>query len=160
MRRNLLPLTGQSVTNPALGDPFSSLQREINRMFDDTWRNLGTPSNVPEGIIAPRVEFSEDGNNYYVTAELPGLSETDVDVSFDEGVLRITGEKSESRENTERDIHVTERVYGKFARDLPIGHGVKPDQIDAAFKDGVLTITLPKAAEAETTKKISVKRAA
>ena len=160
MRRSLLPLTGQSVANPAVGDPFTSLQREINRMFDDTWRNLGTPSNMPEGIIAPRVDFSEDGSNYYVNAELPGLSENDVDVSYDDGVLRITGEKSQSREDTERDVHVTERLYGKFARDLPIGHDVKPDQIEASFKDGVLTITLPKAAERETTKKIAVKRAA
>jgi len=160
MRRSLLPLTGQSVANPAVGDPFTSLQREINRMFDDTWRNLGTPSNMPEGIIAPRVDVSEDGNTYYVNAELPGLSENDVDVSYDDGVLRITGEKSQSREDTERDVHVTERLYGKFARDLPIGHDVKPDQIEASFKDGVLTITLPKAAERETTKKIAVKRAA
>jgi HSP20 family protein len=164
MRRNLFPLTTQNTTAPTtnmpIGDPFTSLQREINRMFDDAWRGLGTVANTGEALMAPRVDFSEDDNSLYVTAELPGLSEKDVDVSFEDGILRLTGEKSQSHEDSQRNVHVSERVYGRFVREIPIGREVKSDQIDARFKDGVLTITLPKAAEAETSRKIEVKRAA
>lgn len=160
MRRNLLPLTNQPIAERTAGDPFTSLQREINRMFDDVWRDFGAPSNVSEPVIAPRIDYSEDDSNLYVNAELPGLTEDDVDVSYDDGMLKITGEKSQTREDTERNVHVTERVYGRFHRELPIGRDVKTDRIDASFKDGVLTVTLPKAAEAENTRKIAVKRAA
>lgn len=110
--------------------------------------------------MAPRVDYSEDDANLYVTAELPGLNEDDVEVSFEDGVLRLSGEKAQSHEDTQRNLHVSERVYGRFAREVPIGREVKTAEIAASFKDGVLTVTLPKATESQATRKIKVKRAA
>ena len=178
MRRTLFPATNTDLANRtgrnlAARDPFTALQTEMNRLFDDVWSGFGAPAANPaanpvanpvanmEGVIAaPRIDLKEDDNNWYITAELPGLSEDDVEVTYDDGVLRIAGEKKQESEDNSRNVHVTERAYGRFERQLPLGHGVKDDQIDAAFKDGVLTITAPKAAEKEQTKKINVKRAA
>jgi HSP20 family protein len=166
MRRTLFPVTNDDLAtrtgrNVAFRDPFAALQTEMNRLFDDVWSGFGTPAaNMERAIAAPRIDLKEDDNNWYITAELPGLSEDDVEVTYDDGVLRIAGEKKQENEDQGRNVHVTERAYGRFERQLPLGHGVKDDQIDASFKDGVLTITAPKAAEKEQTKKINVKRAA
>ena len=166
MRRTLFPVTNNDLAartgrDAAFRDPFAALQTEMNRLFDDVWSGLGTPAaNVESAIAAPRIDLKEDDGNWYITAELPGMSEDDVEVTYDDGVLRIAGEKKQETEDQGRNVHVTERAYGRFERQLPLGHGVKDDQIDAAFKDGVLTITAPKAAEKEQTKKINVKRAA
>jgi HSP20 family protein len=166
MRRTLFPVTNNDLAtrtgrDAAFRDPFAALQTEMNRLFDDVWSGLGTPAaNVERAIAAPRIDLKEDDSNWYITAELPGMSEDDVEVTYDDGVLRIAGEKKQETEDQGRNVHVTERAYGRFERQLPLGHGVKDDQIDAAFKDGVLTITAPKAAEKEQTKKINVKRAA
>jgi HSP20 family protein len=166
MRRTLFPATNSDLANRtgrnvAFRDPFAALQTEMNRLFDDVWSGFGTPAaNMESVIAAPRIDLKEDGDNWYITAELPGLSEDDVEVTYDDGVLRIAGEKKQETEDNNRNVHVTERAYGRFERQLPLGHGVKDDQIDASFKDGVLTITAPKAAEKEQTKKINVKRAA
>jgi HSP20 family protein len=133
----------------------------MNRLFDDVWCGFGAPAaNVQQAIAAPRVDLHEDDANLYVTAELPGLSENDIELSYDDGVLRLAGEKTVEDSDDRRRAHVTERAYGRFERQIPLGRQVNEDQIDASFKDGVLTITLPKVAEKEQTKKISVKRAA
>jgi HSP20 family protein len=166
MRRTLFPIANTDLQNRGLSndavrrDPFAALQTEMNRLFDDVWSGFGTPAaNVQQAIAAPRLDVHEDDANLYVTAELPGLSENDIELSYDDGVLRLAGEKK-VEDGDNRRAHVTERAYGRFERQIPLGRQVDEDKIDAAFKDGVLTITLPKAAEKEQTKKISVKRAA
>lgn len=166
MRRTLFPVTNNDLAtrtgrDVAFRDPFAALQTEMNRLFDDVWSGFNAPAANVEGAIAgPRIDVKDDDKNWYVTAELPGMSEDDVEVTYDDGVLRIAGEKKQEHEDNSRNVHVTERAYGRFERQLPLGHGIKEDQIDASFKDGVLTITAPKAAEKEQTKKINVKRAA
>ena len=166
MLRTLLPVShGNPVhrmnRDVAYRDPFAALQTEMNRLLDDAWSGFGNPTaNVDSPLAAPRIEVNEDGDNFYVTAELPGMSEDDVDVTYDDGVLRIAGEKKRDNTDERRDVHVTERAYGRFERQLPLGHGVKEDRIDAKFKDGVLAITAPKTVETQTARKIDVKRAA
>lgn len=165
MRRTLFPVTNTGLQNRDANrdvfrrDPFAALQTEMNRLFDDVWSGF-TPANLEQAIAAPRVDVHEDGAHLYVTAELPGLSEDDVDVTYDDGILRIAGEKKYETENEDRQAHVTERAYGRFERQIPLGRDVNEEQIDASFKDGVLKIALPKAQQSEKTKKINVKRAA
>ena len=165
MRRTLFPVTNTGLQTRDLGrdvmrrDPFTALQSEMNRLFDDVWSGF-TPANVEQAIATPRVDVHEDDGNLHVTAELPGLSEDDVEVTYDDGVLRLAGEKKVEPDDEQRQAHVIERAYGRFERRIPLGRDVQEDQIDASFKDGVLTITLPKAQQAEKTKKINVKRAA
>ncbi|SDG41642.1 heat shock protein Hsp20 [Limimonas halophila] len=164
MRRSLFPVAGQRVapSDVATRDPFTALQRELNRAFDDVWRDMGVPgTQLAETIGTPSVDVSEDDTNVNVKAELPGLSEEDVDVTFADGVLRIAGEKTQEKEDQDenRQFYVSERAYGRFERQIPIGREVDEDNIDAAFKNGVLTVTLPKKAKGDGARKISVKRA-
>lgn len=141
--------------------PIESLHREIDRMFDDFWRDFETPRRTNgDRLIATRVDVSEDDKEIQVTADLPGLEEKDVDVSLSEGVLTIRGEKKHESEKDEKDYRLVERAYGSFYRTIPVGTGIKEDEVKASFKNGVLTVTLPKTEEAKTkVKRIPLKAA-
>jgi HSP20 family protein len=143
--------------------PFAGLRQEIDRLFNDfdPWR---LPSRAffgsePGAFAAGMaVDIVEKERAFEVTAELPGLAETDVHVELMNGSLRIHGEKKEEKEEKRKDYYLSERRYGSFERRFPIPEGVDADKIDAVFKQGVLTITLPKTAEAQkSTKTIAVK---
>jgi HSP20 family protein len=125
-------------------DPFLTLHREMNRLFDDVWRGFGSPSVSPamEGRLGwPKIELSDTDKALTISAELPGLSEKDVQVEIANGVLAIRGEKKAERSGEGR--YFTERYYGAFERQIPLD-GVEEDKAQASFKDGVLKISLPK----------------
>lgn len=145
---------------PASGDaagPLLSLREEIDRLFDEVgsgfWRPLSrrmqtaTPG-LRAWASAPAVEVADCDGEYRVTAELPGMGPHDVELRLSEGMLTIRGSKSEERKEEKADYLVAERRYGAFQRSLPLPPGVDADAISAQHKDGVLTITLPKTAEA------------
>jgi HSP20 family protein len=97
---------------------------------------------------------------YEITAELPGMDESNIDVKVSDGTLTIKGEKKEEKEEKEKDYYLSERRYGSFQRAFAVPDGVDTDKIDAQFKNGVLTVTLPKTAEAQKSeKKIAIKKA-
>ena len=133
--------------------PFLTLHREVNRLFDDFFRGFDlTPFGSDRsfdrvGDNWPSVEMSEAEREIKVTAELPGLDEKDVDVELANGVLSIAGERKTESENQDRLF--SERYYGRFERRIPV-EDVDADKISAAFKNGVLTITLPKVAPAQS----------
>lgn len=104
----------------------------------------------------PAVDIEEDNDKYHVTMELPGLNKDDVNISYEDGVLVVRGEKKEEKEDKDRNYHCYERRYGKFERAFRIHSDVEKDKIDAAFKNGVLSIELPKAEKAKA-KQIEVK---
>jgi HSP20 family protein len=146
--RDLIPWTkGQQLsTGREAFDPFLTLHREMNRIFDDVFRGFGPLGRVGnpmmEGQFAwPRLELSETDRAVTVSAELPGLSENDVQVEFANGVLSIRGEKKAERSDESK--FVSERYYGSFERQIPLD-GVEEDKAQADFKNGVLTVTLPK----------------
>jgi HSP20 family protein len=145
--RDLIPWTkGQQLsTGREAFDPFLTLHREMNRIFDDVFRGfgpLGRVSPVMEGQFAwPRLELSETDKAVTVSAELPGLSENDVQVEMANGVLSIRGEKKAERSDESK--FVSERYYGSVERQIPLD-GVEEDKAQADFKNGVLTVTLPK----------------
>lgn len=133
----------------------------MDRIFDDAWRGVGVPmGDVQATWAAPRVDVSEDERNVYVMAELPGLREEDVEVTFNDGMFRIAGEKRAEHEDAGRQYYISERTYGRLERSLPINWDIEDEHIEAAFRDGVLTVTLPKAKAGESVRKIDVKRAA
>ncbi len=106
----------------------------------------------------PAVDFVERDNAFEVHADLPGLDEKNIEVKVAGGVLTIKGQKEENKEEKKEDFHLRERRVGSFERALRIPDGVDTDKIEAAFKKGVLTVTLPKTAEAQKpVKKIEVK---
>ena len=108
----------------------------------------------------PAMDVAETDKAYEITAELPGMSESDVEVVAANGVLTIKGEKKEEKEEKKKDYYLSERRYGSFERRMQIPEDVEADKIEAAFKKGVLTVTLPKKPEAQKpAKKIEVKAA-
>ncbi|WP_298102790.1 Hsp20/alpha crystallin family protein [Bradyrhizobium sp.] len=146
--RDLVPWTrGQQLaTRQEPLDPFLALHREVNRLFDDVFRGFGplgrAGSPLMEGQFSwPRLELSETDKAVTVSAELPGLGEKDVQVEIANGVLSIRGEKKAERNDDYRFF--SERCYGSFERQIPL-EGVQEDKAQAEFKNGVLTVTLPK----------------
>ena len=142
-------------------DPFLSLHREVNRLFDDAFRGFGNGLSSFGGAPGfaggwPSVEISDDDKQLKVTAEVPGLEEKDIEVLLDDGVLTLKGEKRSETED--KDKQFSERFYGRFERQIPLGYDIEQDQVDARFKNGVLTVTLPKNAKAQSqVKRIAIK---
>jgi len=113
-------------------------QNELNRLFES-----------PMTDWAPALEVHEDKDNFTVRVELPGLKREDIGVSLQDGALIISGERKEEKVSEGTEIHRQERFYGKFQRVLTLPMPVAADKVKAAYKDGILTITLPKAEEAK-----------
>jgi HSP20 family protein len=101
----------------------------------------------------PTVDIAEKNSAYEVTAELPGMDEKDIEVTFSDGVLTIKGEKKEEKEEKDKDYYLSERRFGSFQRTLRVPQGVDADKISATVKNGVLTVTMPKTAEAQKRQK-------
>jgi HSP20 family protein len=131
-------------------NPFLTLHREMNRLFDDVFRSFDVAPFAGERLFGrgmgwPNIEVSESEKEMKVTAELPGLDEKDLEVEFANGVLAIKGEKK--TETEDKDRLFSERYYGRFERRIPIDD-VEEDKVAASFKNGVLTVTLPKSERA------------
>jgi len=149
--RELIPWNrGRGVTVRRSDDanPLLTLHREMNRVFDDVVRGFDlAPFGFDRPLAWPNVEVSETDKEVKVTADLPGLEEKDVEVELATGVLAIKGEKKTETEDKERMF--SERFYGRFERQIPIGTEIEEDKVEASFKNGVLTVTMPKSAEAQ-----------
>ena len=141
---------------PALLDPM----RLMNTLLNDVVSTRPGDGAGTEMLLAqPRMNIEDTGNEIRVTAELPGVSEDDVQITLDDDMLIIAGEKRDEREVDERDVRLVERVFGQFRRAIQLPFSPNPDQVDARFRDGVLTITVPKNAEQRSKQqRIQVKR--
>jgi len=157
--RDLVPWTKNRELAPAREgfDPLLTLHREMNRLFDDVFRGFGNPALSPlmEGRFSwPQVEVSDNDDALVVSAELPGMSDKDVQVEIANGVLTIRGEKKSERKGEGK--YFTERSYGSFERQIALDN-VQEDKAEASFKNGVLTVSLPKSEKArEGVKRIAI----
>jgi len=142
------------------GDPFLSLQRRMNRLFDDMFRT-GMPTAVSGGeeggMVMPQMNVSETDSEIRITAELPGVSEKDVDITLDDDMLTIRGEKRMEKKSDKENYHVVERSFGQFRRTLRVPHSIDPDQVQASVENGVLTVILSKHQGQEKMRYIQVK---
>jgi HSP20 family protein len=141
-------------------NPVFSLQRDVNRIFDDFWRRFDQPfaafGRFDRG--GPRTDIAETEHALEVSVELPGIDQNEIDVSLSDNALTIKGEKKSERQQSKKDYRLSERSYGSFYRSIPLPSGVDTDKASAEFKNGVLTVTLPKTQEAlARVKKIEVK---
>ncbi|MBB3234789.1 Hsp20/alpha crystallin family protein [Phyllobacterium endophyticum] len=155
--KDLIPW-GRSNQTPSLykddvRDPFLSLHREVNRLFDDVFR--GFDSQLPtfggfgsRGAGWPKVEVSDGEKELKITAEVPGLEQKDIEVLLTDGVLTLRGEKR--AETEDRDRKFSERYYGQFERRIPLGYEVDENGVNARFNNGLLTVTLPKTERAQS----------
>jgi HSP20 family protein len=169
-----LPVKTEKSTAPAERDwmSFDSLRREVDRLFDDFrpfgWRlpsrrtsfELDLPTSLANWSVNPAFDLVEKDKEYEITAELPGIDEKNVEIKLSNHLLTIKGEKSASKEEKEKDFYLSERRFGSFQRSFQLPEGVDRDGIEATFAKGVLTVRLPKSAEARSAeKKIAVKAA-
>ena len=139
-------------------DPFVSFRREMDRMFERFFDGFPIHSGNGSRNVTPAVDIDETEKEMVITAELPGVSDKDVEVSLAGDVLTIKGEKKAEKEEKRGDTTYVERQFGSFARSVRLPFEVKDEQIDAKFKDGVLTIHLPKPADMQkAVRRIEVK---
>lgn len=128
-------------------DELSTLRREMDRVFE---RVFGEFPSLERPTLAwtPRLDVTETRDSVLIKAELPGLEAKDVDVALSGDTLTIKGEKKQEREEKDEYHHLVERAYGSFARMVRLPAPVAADKVKATFKNGVLTVTLPKTEEA------------
>ena len=161
----------RTVAEPAW-HPLRSLRHEVDRLFDAfdnvSWRSPFSRSvfdfapfgRTMTSVNAPAVDIVEKDKEYEITVELPGIEEKNVEVAVSNGGLVIRGQKDEQKEEKKKDYFLSERSYGSFERYFGLPESVDTDKITAAFKNGVLTVTLPKSAASKASeKKITVKTA-
>jgi len=152
-------------------DTWQSFRHDMQRLFDQFWGRGFLPP-MPRsfdmeplwrqwaslGLSTPAVDFDESESAYRVTAELPGMSDKDIDVSLSGNTLTIKGEKREEKEEKTKNSYLSERHYGAFQRSLTLPEGIDRDKVEASFAAGVLSVVLPKTASAvKQQKKIEVK---
>jgi HSP20 family protein len=146
--RDLIPWGRQANTAPApypqQESPLFGLRREVDRLFDDLFR-MPTLGAWDKAAAWPSLEVSDNEREVRITAEIPGMNEQDIELLAEDGALVIRGEKkSETRDG---DRGYSERWYGRFERRIALPSGVEEDKAQASFRDGVLTVTLPRSAE-------------
>ena len=160
--KDLIPWNkGREVSFQRAADvhPILALHREMNRIFD-VFRGFdvapfGLASRTLDGLGWPQIDIEETDKEMHITAELPGLDEKDVSLEIANGVLLISGEKKSESEDKARRF--SERHFGRFERRIPL-EDVEEDKVSAAFKNGVLSITVPKLAETKNVRRITINR--
>ena len=159
---------------PALAEsPLWALRKGIDRLFEDVFKgtarmpSLWRPFEFEPferferafGTLMPKVDVTETEKEYRIAAELPGLSEDDVEVTLSDDILHIKGEKKEEKEEKGKHRYLMERRYGSFHRAFRIPESVDRDKVEATFENGVLTIVMPRSAKAvKAAKKLKIKK--
>ena len=144
-------------------DPITSLQEEMNRLFDDLF--LGAVPSAYRQMekqmaeFAPSIDVSETGKAIKITAELPGMEEKDISVTLEEDHLILAGERKEEKNEENEEYYHREMAYGSFQRTIPLNAKIDAGKAEAVFKNGVLKISLPKVpgTEKKKGKKIKIK---
>jgi len=151
--------SSQSIT------PFSIMRRfsdEMDRVFGDFGfgrsfaSGFGRLADLEAAMWSPQVEAFEREGKLIVRADLPGLTKDDIDVDITDDVIRIRGERRQEKEENEEGYYRSERRYGSFYREVPLPSGVKPEQANATFRNGVLEITMPAPAREPTSRRIEI----
>lgn len=157
--RDLIPWGRQDNRAPALPgseerSPFLSLRRDIDRLFDDFFQAPMPGIGRGATMQWPNVEVSRSDEEIRITAEVPGMTEKDVELLLEDGILTLRGEKKSESEDRERGY--SERFYGRFERRIALPSGVDEEKAKAEFRDGVLSVTLPRNREAERGRRIPI----
>ena len=142
-------------------NPMQDFYREMDRVFEGFFGDFGLAENGKQRLaLVPSVDVAETDKAFEITADLPGVEEKDVEVTVSDGLLTMKGEKKTETEQTDKNYHRAERSYGAFTRSISLPAEIDEAKIAACFKNGVLTVTLPKKPDAKARfKRIDVKAA-
>lgn len=166
--------SGSTLPSALSSDPLWNIHREIDRLFDGVFSQFGTSlprlfldgatfGHLSGAVLKPNVDIKENKKTYEITVEVPGVEEGDVKLALANGALTVSGEKKHEKEEKDEHYHSVERSYGSFKRVLSLPEDVNEDDIEAKFKNGILTIILPRmeiAKPKDETKLIDIKKAA
>lgn len=146
-------------------DPLTDLHREVNRLFEDAFGGAGPLAAVggPQGgamMSMPRLDVREGDKELCITAELPGVKESDVDLRIEGDMLTLSGEKRNEVDQQRENFHVMERSYGRFRRTIQLPFAPNPEQVQADFEQGVLTIRMPRQDQEQRSRRIEIRHAA
>lgn len=126
-------------------DPLLDLHREMNRLFDDAFTG-GQPAELRgTGMTAPRLDVHEKDGELCIIAELPGVTQQDLDLQIEGDMLTIRGERKSETEQERANYYIMERNYGRFQRTVQLPFSPNPDEVKASFENGLLTIRMPNA---------------
>jgi HSP20 family protein len=140
--QNTLPITREY--------PLSRIHQEIDQLFEDFFRGswVSPFRQIDQtwmgGMMLPKVDVAEGSKHYTITVEVPGVEEKDIDLTVADGTLTIRGEKRQEQEDHDRQYHRVERSYGAFQRVISLPTDAKEEDIEAKFKNGILTLTVQK----------------
>ncbi len=153
MAEEIKKTTGQVPAERSPRDTWSLMRSDMDRFFDSMFGGRGFPSlfgsaGVGFGAMNPNIDVRENGSEIVIEAELPGMEEKDVQLTFRDGVITLKGEKKSEREEKKDDYFLAERSYGSFQRSFRLPDTVEVDKATASFDKGVLKVTLPKSAAA------------
>lgn len=142
--------------------PAQTMPTNVNRLFEELWRSFNVPigrmADDEAGPSEPNIDIRETDKEIQVLAELPGMEEADIEVNITDGMLSVAGERDSERESREGGYLVRERSVGRFERVVPLPDGLDIDAAQASFKNGLLTISIPKTKEAQAeVKRVTVK---
>jgi HSP20 family protein len=129
---------------------LDSLQGDMNRMFDRFFE--GRTGSGEQQRWIPAMDLVETDDHLVLRADLPGMSEDDVDIEIKDGVLTVSGERKAEHEERREGYHRVERSFGRFSRSLTLPQGTETDKIEASFDNGVLEVRIPKPAESKPTR--------
>lgn len=154
--QNTLPVTREH--------PLGRIHQEIDQMFDNFFRGFPlSPFRQMDqtwmgGMMMPKVDIAEESKHYTINVEVPGVEEKDIDVTVADGTLTIRGEKRHEQEDRDKQYHRVERGYGAFQRMISLPHDANEEAVEARFKNGILTLTVPKTPGAKPAgRKIAIK---
>jgi HSP20 family protein len=160
MAQAMTPLR-QSILAPRYGDPFQALRAEMDQLFDNFFQGAFAAPAYIEGrheTLVPSLDMRETDTSIIIEAELPGLDIKDVELTVENGVLSISGEKKTEKREEKENFHLMERRYGRFERHMRLPETVDENKVEARFEKGVLRVNLPKKPEAvKQHKKIAIK---
>ncbi len=158
---------GRHGPDPLFSAPLSQLHREIDRLFEAWFHGTGFPSpdrrhfRMTDALLKPTVDISATDEKYTIEVEIPGVDEKDIKLELKDDTLTLSGEKRQEKEEKEKDFYRMERAYGAFQRVLSLPEDADQEHIDARFKKGVLTISIPrKSVPGTDVKRIEIKHAA
>lgn len=162
--RDLLPFASRVPVSRG-SNPITAFQDEVNKLFNDFFGGTSLPGwwhrNEPAFAFSPALDVAENGREFKITCELPGLDANEVQINAADGYLTIRGEKKEERKEEKEGYFRQERSYGSFQRVIPLPDTANLDKAEAGFKNGVLTVRIPKKAGAESKeRRIEIKQAA
>lgn len=145
IRRNL----GSDLWDWSPFDQLTTLRNQINRLFESPSGLGHARASEFFDVWSPSLDVYEDKDNMIVKAELPGLKKEEIDISYQDGALHISGERKQEQEHKDAETYRSERFYGRFHRTVTLPKPIDGSKVGASYKDGVLTVTLPKSEEAK-----------